>query len=65
MKLIWNESRCVGQGLCFAKAPELWDCDDMGYAMLKVEGDIPDELSELAELSAASCPERAITIERA
>lgn len=62
MRLHWDESRCVGQALCFAKAPQIWDCDDSGYAVLKIDGDIPPELEDLARLSEASCPERAISI---
>jgi ferredoxin len=62
MKLAWNQDRCVGQGLCYAKAPELWDSDDEGYAALKITGDLPPELEDLARLSVKSCPEAAITI---
>lgn len=62
MKLEWDRNRCVGQGLCYAKAPELWDCDDEGYAVLKVPGEIPAELEDAARRSARSCPETAITI---
>ena len=62
MKLEWNQDRCVGQGLCYAKAPELWDSDDDGYAVLRIPGDIPPELHDAARTSAKSCPEFAITI---
>jgi ferredoxin len=62
MRLEWNQQRCVGQGLCYAKAPELWDCDDEGYAVLKVTGDLPAGLEEAARVSARTCPESAITI---
>lgn len=63
MKLEWNQSRCVGHGLCYSKAPELWDCDDDGYAVLKVTGDIPVELEPQARSSARTCPESAISVE--
>jgi ferredoxin len=43
-------------------APELFDVDDFGQAMLIVDGDIPDDLSSRARLAAANCPEYAITI---
>ena len=62
MKVEWNQQRCVGQGLCYAKSPALWDYDDEGYAVLKVTGDLPTELEEAARISARSCPEYAITI---
>jgi ferredoxin len=62
MRLEWNQQRCVGQGLCYAKSPELWDCDDEGYAVLKVTGQVPADLEDAARVSARSCPEFAITI---
>jgi ferredoxin len=43
-------------------APELFDVDDFGQAMLIVDGDIPDEMNARARLAAANCPEYAITI---
>jgi ferredoxin len=62
MKLEWNKNRCVGHGQCYANAPELWEPDDDGYAVLKVTGDIPAELESKARLSERSCPEYAITL---
>jgi ferredoxin len=43
-------------------APELFDVDDFGQAVLLVEGDVPDELQSKARLAAANCPEYAIKI---
>jgi ferredoxin len=43
-------------------APELFDVDDFGQAMLIVDGDLPDDLYDKARLAAANCPEYAITI---
>jgi ferredoxin len=43
-------------------APELFDVDDYGQAVLLVEGDIPPELQEKARLAAANCPEFAIKV---
>jgi ferredoxin len=62
MKLAWNQDRCVGQGLCYGRAPELWDSDDEGYASLKITGVVPPELEDQARLSVKSCPEAAITL---
>jgi ferredoxin len=62
MRLEWNKNRCVGHGQCYANAPDLWEPDDDGYAVLKVSGEIPDELEDKARLSARSCPEYAITV---
>jgi len=43
-------------------APELFDVDDDGYAILRHEGSVPNELEHRAELAAANCPEFAIEI---
>ena len=45
------------------RVAELFDVDDMGTAILKVEGEIPPELHEKAHLCADNCPEYAITVE--
>ena len=43
-------------------APELFDTDDEGYAILLVDGAIPADLEEKAQLAADNCPEFAIEI---
>ncbi len=63
MKVIYNRELCCGHNRCYSLAPEVWDVDDEGYAILKLTGDIPDELQEKAQLAADNCPEFAIKIE--
>jgi ferredoxin len=63
MRIVFDRSMCVGHNRCHLLAPELFDVDDEGYAVLKVEGDVPGELAEKAELAADNCPEYAITVE--
>jgi ferredoxin len=53
---------CQGHNRCYALAPELFDVDDYGQAMLLIDGDVPDELRDKARLAASNCPEYAITI---
>ena len=43
-------------------APELFDVDDDGYAILRVEGDVPAELEDKAQLCVDNCPEYAIEV---
>jgi ferredoxin len=62
MKLDWNRDRCVGHAQCAAVAPDLWDVDDDGYAVSKINGDVPAELEAAARASVNACPESAITI---
>ena len=54
--------RCQGHNRCYALAPELFDVDDYGQAVLVVDGDVPAELHEKARLAASNCPEFAIKI---
>lgn len=63
MKIIYDRSLCCGHNRCYSLAPEIWDVDDEGYAILKLEGELPTELEEKAQLTADNCPEFAIKID--
>ena len=63
MRIRFDRSACQGHNRCYMLAPELFDTDDEGYAILLVEGDVPSELEEMARLTADNCPEYAIEIE--
>lgn len=63
MKVNYSRELCCGHNRCYSLAPEVWDVDDEGYAILKLTGDIPEELQEKAQLAADNCPEFAIKIE--
>ena len=62
MKINYNREACQGHNRCYMLAPELFDVDDEGYAILLVEGDVPGELQEKAQLTVDNCPEYAIEI---
>ena len=62
MKINYNREACQGHNRCYMLAPELFDVDDEGYAILLVEGEVPDELQEKAQLTVDNCPEYAIEI---
>ena len=63
MQIKLDNAKCQGHGRCYALAPELFESDDEGYAVLKVEGDVPSDREDDAILAADNCPEYAITIE--
>ncbi|MGA0271774.1 MAG: ferredoxin [Ilumatobacteraceae bacterium] len=44
-------------------APELFDVDDYGTAVVIGDGSVPADLEEKARLAVANCPEFAIEIE--
>jgi ferredoxin len=62
MRLHLDSEKCQGHNRCYALAPELFDVDDYGQAVLLVDGDIPVELQEKARLAASNCPEFAIKV---
>ena len=64
MKIRLDSSKCQGHGRCYALAPDVFDSDDLGQAVLLLaDGDVPPELEAAARLAADNCPEYAITIE--
>ena len=62
MRVHLDSEKCQGHNRCYALAPELFDVDDFGQAVLLVEGELPEELHAKARLAAANCPEYAIKI---
>jgi len=57
-------SACLGHGRCYSLAPQLLESDDEGYVTI-AGGDpieIPEDLHELADEVAGTCPENAITL---
>ncbi len=62
MQINLDTEKCQGHNRCYALAPELFDVDDYGQAVLLEEGDVPDDLKDKARLAAANCPEYAITL---
>lgn len=62
MRIEFDRDACQGHNRCYLLAPELFDVDDEGYAILRVTGDVPADLERKAQLAADNCPEYAITI---
>ena len=62
MKIAYNRDACQGHNRCYMLAPELFDVDDDGYAILLVDREILSELYEKAQLSVDNCPEYAIEL---
>ena len=57
-----DREKCQGHNRCYALAPELFDVDEEGYAVLLVTGEIPAELEDKARLCVDNCPEFAIEV---
>lgn len=63
MKIKLDNSKCQGHGRCYALAPDLFESDDEGYAVLLATGDVPEGREKDAQLAADNCPEYAIEVE--
>lgn len=63
MRIVFDQAKCQGHGRCYALAPELFDSDDEGYAVVTVPGDLPPHLEDSALLAADNCPELAIEVQ--
>lgn len=63
MRVTLDHDRCTGHGRCYVLAPALFVDDDAGYGQLVGDGEVPDELEELARKAAVGCPERAIAVD--
>jgi ferredoxin len=53
---------CQGHNRCRSLAPDVFDVDDLGQAVLRIEDEIPAGLETRARLAASNCPEFAISI---
>jgi ferredoxin len=62
MKAFIDMTKCSGHARCYQTDEELFQLDDIGYA-LRSEFEIPAEAEEIAREGAAACPERAITLQ--
>ncbi|MEZ5349399.1 MAG: ferredoxin [Microthrixaceae bacterium] len=62
MRIEYDRDACQGHNRCYLLAPEVFDVDDEGYAVLRITGEIPSELEEKTKLAVDNCPEYAITV---
>lgn len=63
MKLVLDADRCQGHGRCYDLAPELFDADDEGHAVVLPPGGEVGADHGAAARAVRSCPERALTLD--
>ncbi|WP_414686963.1 ferredoxin [Mycobacterium sp.] len=56
-----DADRCEGHGRCYTLAPEIFDADEVGHAIVLVE-DVSGERQAQAADAERNCPEAAITL---
>ncbi|WP_420749383.1 ferredoxin [Rhodococcus sp. O3] len=59
MKLTVDTNKCSGHARCYAVAPEVFDIDDLGYA-LPLDVEVEEPIDERIAAGIAACPEHAI-----
>jgi ferredoxin len=62
MRLRIDLEACTGHGRCYSLAPELFDADDFGHAVL-LAPEVGEADEARARLAVSNCPERAISLE--
>jgi ferredoxin len=62
MRIRLDEDACTGHGRCYALAPAVFDADDQGHCVVKLE-EVPGDLQREARAGVANCPEVALTID--
>ncbi|RAU95585.1 ferredoxin [Mycolicibacter senuensis] len=63
MKVSVDPKLCMGHGLCYGSAPQLFVDDEQGYSHVIGDGTVPEGEEEAARHAVANCPEGAITLE--
>ena len=63
MKVTLDYDACHGHQSCAIAAPEVFGADNIGNAVILVEGEIPAELEAKTRRAVGNCPEHALTIE--
>ncbi|OFJ52990.1 ferredoxin [Mycolicibacterium grossiae] len=60
MRVVVDEDRCAGHGMCLTLCPEVFDMTDDGWAVA-VPSEVPVDLEAAAREAIQNCPERAIS----
>ncbi len=56
-----DADRCVGHGRCYTLAPDVFDADEVGHAMVRTDK-VAGDLETQAVDAERNCPEGAITL---
>jgi ferredoxin len=59
--VVVDADRCVGHGRCYTLAPAVFDADELGHSIVRIEA-VSGELAAQAADAEQNCPEAAITL---
>jgi ferredoxin len=62
MRIRVDLDRCTGHALCYGRAPDLFELDELGSNKHEIV-DVPEDREDVARAAVAACPERAMTID--
>lgn len=54
--------RCHGHQSCAIAAPDIFGSDDLGNAVVFIDGDVPEDQVAKVRRAAGNCPEQAVLI---
>ncbi|OBA71171.1 cytochrome [Mycobacterium sp. 1554424.7] len=60
-RVIVDPDLCTGHGRCYTLAPDVYDADEVGHCVVRVE-EVSGELEAQAAVGEQNCPEQAITL---
>lgn len=63
MKILIDRDRCEGHGQCVAAAPDVFDLDDDGIAIMKTSEPLTEDPAKQAAAAAEVCPVAALTLD--
>ncbi|HNM84155.1 MAG TPA: ferredoxin [Mycobacterium sp.] len=61
MKVVVDESKCVGHGLCEAAVPRVFEINDDGFVTVHPEA-VRDADPDLVRQAVRACPSGALTV---
>jgi ferredoxin len=62
VKVAIDSDKCMGHGMCYGMAPNVFADDDEGYGQVIGDGTVDPGEVDAARVGAANCPEAAITV---
>ena len=61
LRVAVDRERCQGHNRCVVLCPDVFEADELGYSLVKVDR-VGPELEAGVRLAEANCPERAISV---